>query len=210
MWPFGRRKNIEALRCEFWDWFVQNEATIAAIDRPDAPIIPKIGKAIKKVHPGLVWEIEAVPPTDARASSLRQFVISADGIREVFDEVEALADAAPLLKHFKVVRFRAPHSDLDFKLQLGELHVGLDEITFVARPGEKGLLDVLLFIPGCPAPNDRQYMHVAFLMLDALLGEYNVVCRLGSIDVLRADPELSEGLEPRPLAELRAMMNDQS
>ena len=200
MWPFRKpAKEIHQRREEFWKWFVNHERELFAFDGPNSTIVTEIGRAIKRVHAGLVWELG--PEEDGK----RAFVISADGIRAVFEEVEALADAAPPLDRFRIVRFRAPHPTVDFGLSVGELSIRIEEMEFVAQSGNSGLIDILLFMPGCPTPNDAQYAQAAFLMLDALLGEYNVACRLGAVDIVASDVETPD-LERLPMTRLREMI----
>lgn len=193
----------EKRRKRFWKWFVRNQSAIHGLSGPDDPFILTIGKQLQKVHRGLMWEVSS-PDEDG----VLDFVISADGLPELVEEVESLADAAPQLTSIRVVRFRAPHSDIHgLTLGIGEIELSADDLRFTWRPGASGMIDVLLLVPPMPGLEPPEIYHAAFLMLDAILGEYNVMCRIGKVDVLEANEEQLRESDSQPIAHLREMLN---
>src|SRR4051812_39573525 len=97
-------------------------------------ILDSLGAALAGVDSNLTFEIG--PP---RAD--RELVLSADGIRAAFPEVEALAAAAPALAGWQVIKFRPRRRPLN-TLQLNGRSFDPKRVRFViARddPGKAGL-----------------------------------------------------------------------
>jgi hypothetical protein len=83
---------------QFWAWFEQNEALLFGFEHDQE--LHQLKMALEEVSPDLTFEFG--PPKDG----IRDFVISAGGIRSAFAAVEALADAAPPLPRWNVIKFR--------------------------------------------------------------------------------------------------------
>jgi hypothetical protein len=74
---------------DFWVWF--QKSRFLSTDGQQA--VEKLGKRANTIHDSIVFEIG---PPDQRPHEL---IMSADGIREAVEHVEALADAAPPQPH---------------------------------------------------------------------------------------------------------------
>lgn len=172
MWPFRKKDPIK----DFWTWFVKNEELLFTADL-DAIVASDLGKRLESVHECLTWEVSA------GSQSPREFIISADGIKEAFSSVEALADAAPPLPRWKIIRFRPRTPDYQkFSLEFGDIRIDQDSIeASVSNDGV--LIGIELFVKGCPTEDSKDFTGAGFLMLDTCLGEYDVECKVGSIQV---------------------------
>ncbi|MGA4135863.1 hypothetical protein ACI2TD_03740 [Ralstonia nicotianae] len=175
---------------DFWKWFQKNEAALFDFERDQEGVFDRLAVEMHKVHPGLTFEFG--PKQDGR----REFVISADGIREAFPKVESLASAAPALPRWTVIRFRPRREPAD--IQYNGMTVKASTVSVSIHPdGAKVGLTVL--IPGYSASERRAFGSIAFLFLDQALGEFDVETRVGDVDVRAPLPADSNAV---PLSEL--------
>ncbi|MTV36708.1 hypothetical protein [Duganella radicis] len=159
---------------DFWLWFQQNEDEIFNFESNQEVVFDKLAARMQKINPSLTFEFG---PKEGR---MRDFVISADGIKDAFPNVEKLYAAAPELKKWKVIKFRPRREPFDIKYQ--GISVQAASVTLsIARDGSKGAITVL--IPGYTESKHETYAGIAFLLLDQALGEYDVETRVGAIDV---------------------------
>ena len=127
-----------------------------------------------KLNPSLTFEFG--PIEDGK----REFVISADGVKEAFPQVEALYAAAPSLPRWKFIRFRPRRKPMDVKY--GGVSVRAASVTVqLVQNGQ--VADVTVFIPNYSEADRKTFGAIAFLLLDGALGEYDVETRVGQINV---------------------------
>jgi hypothetical protein len=202
MWPFGSKKPAES---RFWEWFLKNEDRLFTSEPPAAIWMEELPRELRRVHKCLVWQL-----SPARGGK-REFVISADGIREAFSAVESLADAAPKLPRWTIVRFRPREpgyheQSLIIQSPKGTAEVKAEEMecAIVAMRHKDGTVKIAieLFIPGCPEGDPGPFQTAAFLMLDAALGEYDMECKVGFVGIYPLETEAEAG-EKIPFARLR-------
>lgn len=175
MFKLWRRKP----EAEFWKWFQRHEAELFQDESKDAELFRTgLRTELKRVHPGLVWEVGRVE-SDGR----RRLVISADGIREVFSVVESLVDAAPKLERWEIVRFRPREPDYgEFTIKFRGVEVTQADVECVLSTNGVQI-GIRMFIKGCPDPASEPFVGVAFLIADAALGEYDMECKVGAFKV---------------------------
>lgn len=175
---------------DFWAWFQQNEDEIFNFESNQEVVFDKLAARMQKINPSLTFEF------GPKEAGVRDFVISADGIKDAFPSVEKLYAAAPELKKWKVLKFRPRREPFDIKYQ--GISVQAASVTVsIKRDGLKAAITVL--IPGYTKSKHETYAGIAFLILDQALGEYDVETRVGAIDV--AAPSEHYG-QVRSLADL--------
>jgi hypothetical protein len=162
---------------DFWRQFLRNEEALFAAGGPDG----ELGALLEHVHPDL--ELDIGPA----ASGKRDLVLSAGGIREAFPAVEALAEAAPPLPRWNVVRYRQ-RRPLGPSIAFQGLTLAPENIRFELTRGEPGP-GIVLYMPGYSRVEHSRYLALALLALDAALGEYDVELKLGSIAIESPGPE---------------------
>ena len=103
----------------FWDWFKANSARLMNSEYYGNPILPygdpileELTVELNKVSNGLTFQFSS------KDIYGREFVVSADGIRQLFSTVIKLVGAAPALPGWKIVAFRQPMSP-QFSLDFG-------------------------------------------------------------------------------------------
>jgi hypothetical protein len=159
---------------EFWNWFKAHEDVLFDFEKDQERIFDQLGDEMHKLNPSLTFEFG--PKENGR----REFVISADGIREAFPEVEALYATAPSLPRWKFIKFRPRRKPLD--VSYGGISVRAASVRVQIEPmGQTA--DLTVFIPGYTSSAKKEYMTAAFLLLDGALGEYDVETRVGRIRV---------------------------
>lgn len=191
---FDLFSNSEA---SFWRWFVRHESELLLEGYQHAKIFADLKARLERVNQHLTYE---VGPADQRP---RELVISADGRREAFFAVEKLADAAPALPNWRVIRFRPPMDGYaTMRLEMGDITLRGQDMEFELRlERDRKLVGVRLYIRGCTTPGQQEFGGAAMLMLDVALGEYDVECKVGSVTVFPFD-HAAEG-KRFPFAEFR-------
>jgi hypothetical protein len=179
---------------KFWRCFGEHEEALFNFDPTDESererLFDELAIQLQKVYPKLTFEFG---PKGAQ----REFVISADGIKDVFPAVVSLTNAAPPLHRWKITAFR-PRRDSGYAVEIEGKSVDPAQVQFTLLDNGK-TAGIYLFIPGF-REDDFALQQIAYLMLDALLGEYDVETRLGLIKML--PPEANTIGKRHPLAEL--------
>ncbi len=157
----------------FWHWFQRNEA-ILFDSYGGQDIFAQLGAELQKIHPSLTFDLEG------SQSGTRELVLSANGLRDVFPEVEALFAAAPNLPRWKFVKLRQRNEPAD--VYFGGQSVGASSVSVLLQP-EGPKVGLTVFISGYRKSVHNTYLSIAFLFLDQALGEYDVETRVGSIEV---------------------------
>lgn len=139
--------------------------------------------------------IEILPSSSAREKRRENLLYA-------FPSVAAVTAAAPRLKNWKITAFR-PRRDVDQTDPLQKIEFQGKVVD--ARNVQFTLLDngqiagIYLFIPGFK-DGDKDLQQIAYLLLDSLLGEYDVETKLGLIEIF--SPEAKTQWERYPLSAL--------
>jgi hypothetical protein len=180
---------------EFWNWFVRHEAELYDLDpnweSERERIFDELGSELQKVDSDLTFELGPNQPR-------REFVISASGIKRAFPSVVSVAEAAPRLDRWQVTAFR-PRRTIPSIVEFRGKRVDPRDVQVSLLDNGK-IAGVYLFIPGF-REGDLDWKQVGYLLLDDLLGEYDVEFRLGLIKMGGPDQTQTE-TERFPLAEL--------
>jgi hypothetical protein len=159
---------------QFWSWFVRNTDRLFQFETDQEAIFDDLGAALERVHPGLTFEFG--PVREGR----REFIVSADGMRELFPAVRTLVAAAPALPGWVIIPFRPPN-DITLVIEMGGTALGPSDVWFSAEPdGDR--VGLYLFIRGLNETNEELLGRASFILLDNALGEYVVETRVGFID----------------------------
>jgi hypothetical protein len=194
---FGLFKTEATPEQEFWKWFQKNEASLFSFETNQEVVFDRLATQMKKIHEALTFEFGPV------GNGKREFVISADGIKEAFPAVERLYASAPKLDRWVFIKFRPRRTPLD--VQYSGVKVKADDVYCTVEP-DGGKAGITVFIRGYEAEQGKIYKGIAFLMLDQALGEYDVETKVGFIQVKPFSAE-SE-LEKKPIKELTKVFDD--
>lgn len=169
----------DAKEAEFWKWFEANGQILYEFEVDQERIFDQLQAELQKVHPNLTFEFG--PPQDG---GWREFVISADGIREAFPAVESLFSRAPQLDQWKFVKFRPRRTPMP--VCFGSRCVKPEDVHFqLFRDGDK--IGIMLFIDGYLQQDRDFFAQAGYLLLDESLGEFTVETEVGFIDFTGRD-----------------------
>ncbi len=190
-----RRRTAEG---NFWSWFSENSDRLFHFESDQEAVFSELRAALARVHQGLTFEFG---PID---NGRRQFIVSADGIRERFPAVRRLVESAPEMPAWEVIPFRPP-KDLDFVVEIGPYRLGVNDLWFLEKPdGHRTGLH--LYIRGLNNENEEALSAAAFILLDNALGEYAVETRVGFI-TRNPLPESPASLNLKPFDSIRSVFD---
>ena len=164
---------------QFWAAWQQAEARLAQLDNID--FVEQANELLHQFCPECIVELEGVAPASGELPSL---VFSANGIREHFPQVQALAELAQT-QRYRVTAFRSPQGGIDafnfgieidgFRLSVSDIAVALDEW---------GMLPALEIAFTRPIPADMRdrAQNIAIIMLDHIIGEWAASVKISMVD----------------------------
>jgi hypothetical protein len=174
--------SLNAVR-EFWRWFEDHQSMIADFESDREAVFDQISAALGRVDPDLSFEFGPVH-LGADGRTTREFVISASGIRRAFPAVTALIDSAPLLDLWRITAFRPRREDLH-SVTFRDKTVSPEDVQFTLLSNGE-MPGLYLFLPGF-GEGDTASKMIGYLLLDEALGEFDVVERLGFVEMLSKD-----------------------
>lgn len=157
-------------------------------------LFDRLATELQKVHPDLTFEFGPEGP-------VREFVISAAGIKDAFPAVVCLANAAPTFERWQVTAFRPRRRPINI-VEIGGKRIDPRDVQFSLDNGK--MAGLYLFIPGF-REDDIDLKQVGYLLLDDALGEYDVGTRLRLIKMFSPDTR-TDG-ERFPLPDLPAFFD---
>jgi len=183
----------------FWVWFTQNQKTyyndVENLDIRDE-IFNKLTENLNKVNPNLSFEFSPI-----HQNKIRELSISAEGIKDEFPSVIKLIEAAPKINNWQFNSFRQRVPDDYFEIQYGEIKIGYDDIFF-RYADDNGKIGIELNI----RDYNNETQNAIYILLDGLIGEYDVTMRIGWIDWKKLDENEIENLNP--LITLRTLIDE--
>lgn len=182
----------------FWDWFRNNSERYYLLDMEDESMFDELINRLKEVDKNLTFEMG--PPG---RDGVREFIISADGIIESFSAVINLVELAPKMKKWKIVAFRPRIKGDDIMVEYGDdLLLSYDDVFFKYFP-DSNKIGVELHIRDYGESEDVD--SAVFILLDSLIGEYDMEMEIGWIDrTVLNDDEMDDLL---PMIELRKIVD---
>jgi len=162
---------------KFWKWFGDNEEQFFALDLENKAerekVFDMLARQLQKIDRDLTFEFGPPQP-------VREFILSAGGIKRAFPAVLSLSKAATPLARWKITAFR-PRRDTRYTIQIGDKLVDPAQVEFILLDnGRRAALE--LFIPGMT--DDVAFRQIGYLLLDAALGEFDVETKIDGIDML--------------------------
>ncbi len=157
----------------FWEWFLEKEEFLFEnVEENGMEIAKMIQVELNKVHQELQFEIPFIIVNDKR-----DFIISADGIQNVFPEVVSLNDVSPELTLWNVIAFRPRTYQEDQVVDMEGISLGYEDVFFQYELTDLPI-DINVYIRGYDGMDNR-FVHAYFILLDTLVGEYDSVTLIG-------------------------------
>lgn len=159
---------------EFWDWFaVNSDDYYDNLDNDQERLFDLLGKRLVKIDPELSFEFGRV-----QEDGKREFVISAGGIRSSFPSVMKLVEKAPKFSKWKIVALK-PRQETGV-VQIGNTKLGIEDLFFGYELNNKRV-DIDIYAKNYS--KDDNFLSAVYIVLDTLLGEYDMETKVGKIDV---------------------------
>ncbi|WP_312463543.1 hypothetical protein [Comamonas sp.] len=178
-------KDIES----FWQELVYQERHLALL--PNQAFVVQANEMLARIAPDLALELER-----SEGSLFSRLVFSAHGNVDQFENLMALVRAAPSLPGYKVQAFRNRSPINDFSMAMEGLELSCSDVL-VAHYDAGGIVGLELGFEKIIAPEQRELaQHMAFIMLDHVLGEWDFAVRVGPVDVVDAFAPEVAGVGP--------------
>jgi hypothetical protein len=163
---------------KFWKWFERNEEELLHFEVDQERIFDRLASELQKIDPELTFEFGPL-------GTIREFVISAAGVKDSFPSVVSLKNSAPVLSRWRITAFRPRRSPLN-TIEFRGKCVDPLEVEFILLDNGK-IPGLYLFIPGMKNNEETDYKVIGYLLLDEALGEYDVETGLGFIEMCPFD-----------------------
>ncbi len=180
----------------FWDWFQSKKAEIEEFiisDTDDYSIYEELTDKLNN------YNTFVIPELTRDTDDNNVLILSCDGKVEGIPFVERLYESAPIVEKWRFQKYRAPGQVRELTYQGLEFRSNDIKARYTF---EGQYYDIELFIKGYDDTDDR-YKGLAFLYLDHMVGEYNVMTKIGKIE-FRKTGFLNSSDDKVSLQELRA------
>ena len=193
--------NKQSKEDQFWNWFSKHQSTyyneIENLEIREK-IFNELSIELKKVHHDLVFEFSPI-----HENGEREFTISGEGIKELFPIVEELVENAPKIDSWKFNAFRQRIPGDEFEIQYGDFKIGYSDIYFRYQDGEYGNIGIELNIRDFDVNGQSQ--NAIYILLDGLIGEYDITMGIDWIEWVKLDESNIENLNP--ITQLRTLID---
>lgn len=184
---FSKKRHVS-----FWQWMQEHEADMyALLSRNPEEAVRTISRWYLKDYKECSFEISPV-----KENGKMQLMISANGERSKFPLIQKIVEAAPVLQKFDVVAFRqrkVPDDIRTVELALSGVMIKAEDVYFHSRK-ENQMLHITVHIEHFDG--SKEYKIGGFILLDALLGEYDVETYLGNIEFRPLEQKDMFNLDP--------------
>lgn len=159
----------------FWDWFLTHRIELEKFitsNTDEYSLFNELTSKLRSYNNLVIAELTM----DLENNHI--LILSCDGRREGVKPVETLYEKAPVIDKWTIQKFRTPGHVKELNYQ--GLSLKPDAIK-VKYNFDGNYYNIELFIRGYSDTDDR-YKGLAFLYLDHLVGEYNVMTKIGQIE----------------------------
>lgn len=178
----------EAIK-EFWNWFLKNEHLFyfgMDNEKERETLFKKVSSRLKDFNETIVYEFSPI-----RKDNTKEFCISADGMKAAFNDVKGIIKFAPKHDHWEFTAFRQRIVSESLEINMGDIKISYDDIFFRYAEDEDEL-GVELNIRNYSETGKEQ--NAIFILMDSLLGEYDVVMEIDWIDWVKLDESNKDSL----------------
>lgn len=193
---YGKYQDIS----NFWDWFIQREpflyfGTENSIDRDR--VFEELSTHLKSLDENLVFELSPI-----QDGAFKELIISADGHKAIFPFIESIIKKAPLHPHWYFKAFRPRITGDDLTIKLDELELSYSDLFF-QYTATSDSFGIELFIRNFKHSDEEKT--AIFILLDALVGEYDAVMEIDWIYCNYLEESRREFL--LPFTQLRSLID---
>ena len=163
----------------FWKDFSGQLTALAALD--GRAFVEAANALLQRQAPGLSLELEGAPGQDGT-----RLVVTAHGNIEHFEAAQAVVRQAPPLAGYAVQAFRSRTAGGSFGMRMQDFELSGDDVQ-VAHYDAGGIIGLALsFTREVPPQMQEHARHMAFILLDHTLGEWDFAVRVGPVEFVDA------------------------
>lgn len=184
----------------FWKWFSKNEDRIFRdIDSEDDGdlLYEEIISKLHRIDENLTFDTSPI-----LSNNKKELYLSADGVGDSFHFVKELVEEAPTLNKWDVKAFRQRVSEDNYTVSFDDYTLSYSDVFFNSII-ENDELGIQLYIRNYDDTIEME--HAVYLLLDGLLGEYDVATCIDAIDWYALKDADTDSLQP--IVELRAIVD---
>ena len=176
---------------KFWDWFLKNNFRYRSLNQITDKYLKEnlLNELLEHLHDysgHLYYEIGGF------ANEAQELVISAEGKKEYFNEVERLIEEAPSISSWKFTAFKQP-SDSLFVTEYEGLVLDPKLMWFEPLDNENdpSVLGLVVYLKNYTKRHKELFVVGVFKVLDTLLGEKSTALNIQYLDInkLPANPK---------------------
>ncbi len=183
-------QSIHATEAQFWRWFQEHEDALFYWERDQECVFRSLATALSNVDDDLTFEF------GPEQNGVREFVISAAGLKRAFPAVKRLYDARLELPRFRVTAFR-PRRPVVSNIEYADLTINAEDVYYrLCKDDAPQKIGILLFLPGHNDIRKSEFGQIGYLLLDEALGEYDVETSVGFIEMMSHDSKHFDGAFP--------------
>lgn len=177
---------------EFWNWFKNNQEEFYNLDHEKMDELEmsfqKLDIQLKSLNESFTYEFSPV-----FENGKREFILSADGVRDVFPDLLDLFKRSPDLEKWEFIPFKQGF-DEDPQLELNNGYkLSWDKVMFESEETDEGL-SIDFYIEDYNEEDENFAMGLVML-LDWYLGEYDAVMQITYADIHRLNRRKSNHLK---------------
>lgn len=158
---------------DYWAAVLAQEDALARME--SIALMEQLNADLEPVAPGIAVEV------GGERQGRRELVLTAHGALERFEAVQALARHAPALGRFDVVPFRRRTPE-GFSMRMDGFELSTSDVQVRYWPEAGQVALELAFARQLPMDMRDHARHMAYIMLDHMLGEYDFAVKVGSVD----------------------------
>lgn len=173
----------------FWSDFSAQLPALALL--PDREFVERANELLQTYAGGLALELER-----SKDSVNSLLVVTAHGSIEQFENVLALVRQAPPMPGYTLQAFRSRALGSDFSMGMDGLSLACSDVL-VGHYDAGGVVGLELSFEKIMSPDMLAHaQHMAFIMLDHVLGEWDFAVRVGPVEFVQAFSDEVAGVEP--------------
>jgi hypothetical protein len=188
----------------FWGWFEKHRFQIEKsmdLERTDHKLFDELTNKLQDFNSLLF------PELTKKDDNKYVIIITANGKSKGIKPTIEIAEAAPEIENWEILRFRQPNDKV--KLSLNGIAYNSNEIAIIPVQDHNDIYkyNLTIFIRNI-YKDEKKYKSLAFLYLQHIIGEFNTMTRVGRISY--EDLEPAENMEDLiSLLEFRKLIEEQ-
>ena len=181
---------------QFWNWFKDNNKAYTFLNSVDEDVKEKLlNDLLEQLHKycdKIYFEIGGAPDGD------QELIITAEGDKDYFDQIEHLINTAPSIKQWTFIAFKKPIPG-HFKSKWDDLELNTEDMWFEPLSNEQNSdIGIRIYLKNHDLIKDNEILTtLLYKMLDTILGEKSFALNIAYVETdLQPDDPEEEGLYP--------------